>query len=85
MNWISKIKNISKKNCEFIKKTPLEFNKRLSEKYSCNVFLKREDLQEIRSFKIRGAYNKIMNLSEIQKRNGIVCASAENHAQGVAY
>jgi len=43
-----------------IKKTPLEYCYRLSNKYNCNVFLKREDLQIVRSFKIRGAYNKIM-------------------------
>lgn len=64
-----------------IKKTPLELNERLSRKYNCKVYLKREDLQSVRSFKIRGAFNKIIN-SDI--RNGIVCASAGNHAQGVA-
>ena len=65
-----------------IKKTPLEFNYRLSKLYNCNVYLKREDLQIVRSFKIRGAYNKI---SKIKNNNKIVCASAGNHAQGVAY
>jgi len=65
-----------------IKKTPLEFNYRLSKLYNCNVFLKREDLQLIRSFKIRGAYNKIKKLNNVK---GVVCASAGNHAQGVAY
>ena len=68
-----------------IKKTPLQFNNRLSKKYNCNIFLKREDLQIIRSFKIRGAYNKINNLKKYEKERGIVCASAGNHAQGVAY
>lgn len=65
--------------------TPLQKNEKLSEKYQCNVYLKREDLQVVRSFKIRGAYNKIKQLDETQTVNGIVCASAGNHAQGVAY
>lgn len=65
-------------------KTPLSFSKRLSEKYGAKVYLKREDLQEVRSYKIRGAYNLICSLSENQRKKGIVCASAGNHAQGVA-
>lgn len=65
--------------------TPLQKNEQLSERYSCNVYLKREDLQVIRSFKIRGAYNRIKQLSKEQLEQGIVCASAGNHAQGVAY
>lgn len=65
--------------------TPLQKNKRLSEKYNCNVYLKREDLQYVRSFKLRGAFYAMMNLSEAELENGIVCASAGNHAQGVAY
>lgn len=68
-----------------VRKTPLEFSKRLSEKYHAKIYLKREDLQEVRSFKIRGAYNKIVSLSEDEKVWGVVCASAGNHAQGVAY
>lgn len=68
-----------------VKHTPLQFNKRLSEKYECSVWLKREDLQDIRSFKIRGAYNKISSLSEDEKKRGVVCASAGNHAQGMAF
>jgi threonine dehydratase len=68
-----------------VKQTPLQFNKRLSEKYECKVWLKREDLQEIRSFKIRGAYNKISSLTDEEKKRGVVCASAGNHAQGVAF
>ena len=66
-------------------KTPLIKNLRLSEKFNANIFIKREDLQECRSFKIRGAYHKINNLSKKQKNKGISCASAGNHAQGVAY
>ena len=65
--------------------TPLQKNKRLSEKYNCNVYLKREDLQYVRSFKLRGAFYAMMNLSAKELENGIVCASAGNHAQGVAY
>lgn len=65
--------------------TPLIRNLNLSEKYGANVHLKREDLQVVRSYKIRGAYNKIQSLTDEEKRNGVVCASAGNHAQGVAY
>ncbi|TXC93193.1 threonine ammonia-lyase IlvA [Metabacillus litoralis] len=65
--------------------TPLQRNEQLSDKYQCNIYLKREDLQVVRSFKIRGAFNKIKQLSTEQTKNGIVCASAGNHAQGVAY
>ena len=65
--------------------TPLKKNKNLSNQYDANIFLKREDLQEVRSYKIRGAYNKIISLSKNQTKNGVVCASAGNHAQGVAY
>jgi threonine dehydratase len=65
--------------------TPLQQNHLLSERYECNVYLKREDLQAVRSFKLRGAYNRIKKLSEDELKNGIACASAGNHAQGVAY
>jgi threonine dehydratase len=65
--------------------TPLIRSMNLSEKYGANIFLKREDLQVVRSYKLRGAYNKIKSLSSQQIQNGIVCASAGNHAQGVAY
>jgi threonine dehydratase len=68
-----------------IKHSPLERNDILSERYGCNVFLKREDLQIIRSFKIRGAYNLIQSTPREALQNGVVCASAGNHAQGVAY
>nr|WP_247739107.1 threonine ammonia-lyase IlvA [Bacillus sp. 165] len=66
-------------------KTPLQRDPILSEKYECNVYIKREDLQNVRSFKIRGAFNSISALPEEQLKNGVVCASAGNHAQGVAY
>jgi len=65
--------------------TPLEKNKRLSVLTGASVFLKREDLQLVRSFKIRGAYNKIASLTANEKNTGIVCASAGNHAQGFAF
>ena len=65
--------------------TPLEFNKRLSKIISASIFLKREDLQQVRSFKIRGAYNKISSLKKEEIASGIVCASAGNHAQGFAF
>jgi threonine dehydratase len=68
-----------------VKHPPLELSKRLSEQYQATVYFKREDLQEVRSFKIRGAYNKIVSLSDEEKQRGVVCASAGNHAQGVSY
>ncbi|ETT53174.1 MULTISPECIES: threonine ammonia-lyase IlvA [unclassified Paenibacillus] len=70
---------------EVIVRTPLQLDAVLSAKYGCNVYLKREDLQIVRSFKIRGAYNMIRSLSDEDRAKGIVCASAGNHAQGVAY
>lgn len=66
-----------------IKKTPLEFCQRLSQRYKANIYLKREDLQTVRSFKIRGAFNKIHK--NYQSNSHFVTASAGNHAQGVAY
>ncbi|WP_412465993.1 threonine ammonia-lyase IlvA [Pedobacter sp. KLB.chiD] len=68
-----------------VKRTPLEFNAGLSSHYNANIYLKREDLQIVRSYKLRGAYNKISSLSQELLVNGVVCASAGNHAQGVAY
>ncbi|CAN1509436.1 IlvA Threonine dehydratase [Flavobacteriaceae bacterium] len=65
--------------------TPLAENRNLSEEFQATVLLKREDLQVVRSYKIRGAYNKISTLSDADKTQEIVCASAGNHAQGVAY
>ncbi|HLO45849.1 MAG TPA: threonine ammonia-lyase IlvA [Leadbetterella sp.] len=66
-------------------KTPLMYNQNLSEKYQANIYLKREDLQVVRSYKIRGAYNKMASMSAEDLAKGVVCASAGNHAQGVAY
>lgn len=70
---------------DIVAHTPLQKNERLSEKYECNVFLKREDLQHVRSFKLRGAYYSVKSLCEEEIQNGVVCASAGNHAQGLAY
>jgi len=68
-----------------VRNTPLEYNAGLSEKYNCEIYLKREDLQVVRSYKLRGAYNMISQLTEEQMSRGVVCASAGNHAQGVAF
>ena len=68
-----------------VNRTPLIFNQSLSKKYECNVFLKREDLQVVRSYKLRGAYNMMSSLPVEELNKGVVCASAGNHAQGFAY
>ncbi len=65
--------------------TPLQENINLSDRYQANIYLKREDLQVVRSYKIRGAYNKMAALSAEELAKGVVCASAGNHAQGLAY
>ena len=65
--------------------TPLQYDRFLSEKYQATVLLKREDLQKVRSFKLRGAYYAITQADPVQTSRGVVCASAGNHAQGVAY
>ncbi|WP_438945155.1 threonine ammonia-lyase [Sediminibacterium sp.] len=70
---------------DVVKHTPLIYNASLSKKYNCAVYLKREDLQIVRSYKLRGAYNMISSLPEDQRAKGVVCASAGNHAQGFAY
>ncbi|HEW9974723.1 TPA: threonine ammonia-lyase, biosynthetic [Shewanella algae] len=64
--------------------TPLSSLNKLSARLGCQVFLKREDMQPVHSFKLRGAYNRIAALSPAECENGVVCASAGNHAQGVA-
>ena len=70
---------------EILDPTPFMMNNNLSDIYDAEVYLKREDLQIVRSYKIRGAYNMIRSLSPDSLKNGIVCASAGNHAQGVAF
>jgi threonine dehydratase len=68
-----------------VKNTPLQFNKRISEHYEANVYLKREDLQIVRSYKLRGAYNMLHSIEAGVLEKGVVCASAGNHAQGFAF
>lgn len=68
-----------------VTKTPLQLNRNLSKKYQCNVYLKREDLQVVRSYKLRGAYNMMSSLPAEELQKGVVCASAGNHAQGFAF
>ncbi|WP_396425447.1 threonine ammonia-lyase IlvA [Lactococcus cremoris] len=68
-----------------VTKTPLQLDPYLSNKYQANIYLKEENLQKVRSFKLRGAYYSISKLSADQRSKGVVCASAGNHAQGVAF
>lgn len=82
---INQIDEAATKLEDVIQRTPLQFSKRLSQLYDAKVYIKREDLQEVRSFKIRGAYNKMVSLSSQERKRGVVCASAGNHAQGVAF
>ena len=65
--------------------TPLQLSDRLSATTGANVYLKREDLQTVRSYKLRGAYNLLVQLSDEELAAGVVCSSAGNHAQGFAY
>ena len=78
-------KGAAKRLKNVVKRTALEYNPGLSTQYNANIYLKREDLQVVRSYKLRGAYNKISTLSPDALVNGVVCASAGNHAQGVAF
>jgi threonine dehydratase len=66
-------------------KTPLQLNRNLSKKYNAKIYLKREDLQVVRSYKVRGAYNMMSSFPKEQLHRGVVCASAGNHAQGFAF
>lgn len=81
---LESIHEAAKKLYGVAKKTPLQYSKRLSDQYQARVYFKREDLQDVRSYKIRGAFNKMSSLSEKERKLGVVCASAGNHAQGVA-
>jgi threonine dehydratase len=85
MNLLKQIDQAEENLKAIIKKTPLEFSERLSRLYNANIYLKREDLNKTRSFKIRGAFNKILSLKNLAQKNGVVTASAGNHAQGVAF
>lgn len=66
-------------------RTPLQLNRNLSKRYNAKIYLKREDLQVVRSYKVRGAYNMMCSLPKEQLQRGVVCASAGNHAQGFAF
>lgn len=79
------IRNAAAVLSEILTPTPFMRNNNLSDMYDADIYLKREDLQMVRSYKIRGAYNKIRSISPDTLRYGIVCASAGNHAQGVAF
>ena len=85
MNLFNEVLAAKKQLENVVAATPLTQNLNLSDEFKSTVLLKREDLQIVRSYKIRGAYNKISSLTDDEKATGIVCASAGNHAQGVAY
>ena len=68
-----------------VKRTPTEHLTNFSENLGCQVFAKREDMQVVRSYKVRGAYNMISSLPDDVSAKGVICASAGNHAQGVAF
>lgn len=82
---IADIYEAAKTIAQVAEETPLQQSIRYSKAYGANILLKREDLHRVRSYKIRGAYNKISSLSKAQLEKGVVCASAGNHAQGVAF
>ena len=82
---LSDIKQVAKELRGIVQQSPLEFSKPLSERFGAQIFVKREDLQRVRSYKIRGAYYKLSNLPTEARSQGIVAASAGNHAQGVAF
>ena len=81
-NYIKKI--LRAKVYDVAEETPLDYARSLSERINNRVYLKREDLQPVFSFKLRGAYNKMAQLSPEQGAKGVIAASAGNHAQGVA-
>ena len=82
LNYVKKI--LQAKVYDIAIETPLELAPRLTRRLKNRVFLKREDLQPVFSFKIRGAYNRLVNLTQEEKDKGVIAASAGNHAQGVA-
>ena len=85
MNIFKEILAAQKQLKNVVNATPLHENTNLSQQFGATILLKREDMNMVRSYKIRGAYNKISTLTAAEKQIGIVCASAGNHAQGVAY
>ncbi|MBK8110696.1 MAG: threonine ammonia-lyase IlvA [Saprospiraceae bacterium] len=82
---ISQCRTAAETLSQVLSPSPLIYNQRLSLKYQAHIWLKREDTLPVRSFKIRGAFNKMATMGRGQLSKGIVCASAGNHAQGVAY
>src|SRR2546423_9389066 len=85
MEMVRAIEEAERRLQGIVSTTPLQPSTRLSERYGANILIKREDMQAVRSFKIRGAYNKIASLSPEDRKRPVVCASAGNHAQGVAF
>lgn len=88
MDYFPKVEDIKKAALtisQVAEVTPLMHSIRLSKQYKADILLKREDLHRVRSYKIRGAFNKISSLSKKERERGVVCASAGNHAQGVAF
>jgi threonine dehydratase len=85
MNVLKEIEEAQVRLKGIVTETPCSLSLNLSDRFNARIYLKREDLQVVRSYKIRGAYNKISALNTAQKQKRIVCASAGNHAQGVAY
>jgi threonine dehydratase len=85
MHVLNEVKEAKSRLQGVVSETPCNLSMNLSEQFDANIYLKREDLQMVRSYKIRGAYNKISSLDNEQRQRRIVCASAGNHAQGVAY
>ncbi|MCX6193835.1 MAG: pyridoxal-phosphate dependent enzyme [Cytophagales bacterium] len=81
---VTEIKQVAEQLKGVISETPLEYSASLSARYGAKIYLKREDLQVVRSYKIRGAYHKISNIPSELRSKGVVAASAGNHAQGVA-
>lgn len=79
------IEGAAKRIAPVVTPTPLQYSDRLSEITRATVYLKREDLQVVRSYKLRGAYNLLVQLSDEELAAGVVCSSAGNHAQGFAY
>ena len=82
---LNKVKEAASRLSDVASLTPLTLNFNKTKEFDAKIYFKREDLQQVRSYKIRGAYNKISSLEESELVNGVVCASAGNHAQGVAY
>jgi threonine dehydratase len=82
---VEAVKEAAERISKVVVKTPLMQSFTYTNKFSANVMLKREDLQQVRSYKIRGAFNKISSLPKEQLNKGVICASAGNHAQGVAF